>query len=52
VFSIGSAISSPIACLALAQEEQKLEEELIRENSRLLPIYRNYQRYMDDSKAL
>jgi hypothetical protein len=49
---IGSAISGPIACLALAQEEQKLEEELIQENSPLLPIYRNYQRYMDDSKTL
>jgi hypothetical protein len=46
---IGSAIGGPIACLALALEEDKLLEELRSTDHELAEIFEWYRRYLDDS---
>ncbi len=46
---IGSSIGGPVACLALALEEDKLLERLRVENPRRARIFEAYRRYLDDS---
>ncbi len=46
---IGSAIGGPIACLALALEEDRLLEELRNSKDPLAKIFEFYRRYLDDS---
>jgi hypothetical protein len=46
---IGSAIGGPIACLALALEEDRLLEELRITDHELAEIFEWYRRYLDDS---
>ncbi len=46
---IGSAIGGPIACLALALEEDRLLEELRESDPELAEIFEWYRRYLDDS---
>jgi hypothetical protein len=46
---IGSAIGGPIACLALALEEDRLLEKLQQSNRDLAHIFQFYRRYLDDS---
>ncbi len=46
---IGSAIGGPIACLALALEEDRLLERLRVENPSLAKLFEAYRRYLDDS---
>jgi hypothetical protein len=46
---IGSAIGGPIACLALALEEDKLLQELKISDEELAEISEWYRRYLDDS---
>ncbi len=46
---IGSSIGGPIACLALAKEEDRLLEELKASNPDLAEIFEWYRRYLDDS---
>ncbi len=49
---IGSAIGGPMACLALALEEDNLLERLRAENPTLATIFEAYRRYLDDSLIL
>jgi hypothetical protein len=49
---IGSAIGGPIACLALALEEDKLLERLRTENPRLARVFEAYRRYLDGSLVM
>ncbi len=46
---IGSAIGGPIACLALALEEDRLLQRPQTENLLLAEIFKHYQRYLNDS---
>jgi hypothetical protein len=46
---IGSAIGGPIACLALALEEDRLLNRLKISDRELAAIFEHYRRYLDDS---
>jgi hypothetical protein len=48
---IGSAIGGPIACLALAQEEEKLAKKIAEEKPHLKELMDNYVRYQDDGAS-
>jgi hypothetical protein len=48
---IGSAIGGPIACLALAQEEEKLAQRIKQKKPHLQELMDNYVRYQDDGAS-
>ncbi len=47
----GSAIGGPIACLALAQEEEKLAKKIREKKPHLQELMDNYVRYQDDGAS-